>query len=728
MQDNKSLRLLVVVFSGALLIGMLSFFRNQWSEPPQVLAQTCNQTVSSGQSIQSAINAASEGQTICVNAGTYHEALTINKRGVTVTGSNPSNRPVIDGDTDGSGNGYFELPGGTSGTLAGGRGYNYGALVDINNSDITFSHFIVRNSRGDGIDINSRTTPTTNVHVHNNLVQNTMVTNFIVQGEGSYWGTDAAGTVVEDNIFEYGAQYPLYCEGYCNWPDAAVFCGANDVIFRRNVVRNSHGGGILLDCNWSKSNGVLIEGNLSYDNRVSLIYIHALSNVIIRNNYFFNSPFNAASDGKNVWACLWFEGLEYESANHIAPYGIENVQAYNNLLWGCGASLGIQTQASGSYIRNVEIFNNTFVSNATAGGAYDSANFSDINIQTRHPQAEGIAENVNVHDNIFYHAYEEGQTPVVVVGSMQGVNIFNNVFSRGSPRIDSTNMLINPLLEGVSSNGSFPVFTSPPGTTDIVPTREWFRLRSGSPAIDQSDVLSSILNYDFWGGRRPTGSASDIGAHEFGSTPGEVVPPPPIFDGDPIPISGVPIFISLPPPLPDTGIKPPGWVHKARAWLAGYGMNAAPQPPFPGCGATSSQCQSAGGCCMDGATCAAEGGYVSGSRDCSVGICCTVTQSPLGAGGCGAGTVYTALGCVPVDTADAFIFFVLQRGLAIGGGITLLLLIYATYLYMTSAGDPKKLQAAKELFTAALSGLLIIIFSIFVLRIVGQEILRLPGF
>jgi hypothetical protein len=45
----------------------------------------------------------------------------------------------------------------------------------------------------------------------------------------------------------------------------------------------------------------------------------------------------------------------------------------------------------------------------------------------------------------------------------------------------------------------------------------------------------------------------------------------------------------------------------------------------------------------------------------------------------------------------------------------------------TSAGDPKKLQAGKELLTAAISGLLLLIFSVFILRIIGVEILNIPG-
>jgi hypothetical protein len=38
------------------------------------------------------------------------------------------------------------------------------------------------------------------------------------------------------------------------------------------------------------------------------------------------------------------------------------------------------------------------------------------------------------------------------------------------------------------------------------------------------------------------------------------------------------------------------------------------------------------------------------------------------------------------------------------------------------------LQAGKELLTAAIAGIIMLIFSIFLLELVGVRILRLPGF
>jgi len=46
---------------------------------------------------------------------------------------------------------------------------------------------------------------------------------------------------------------------------------------------------------------------------------------------------------------------------------------------------------------------------------------------------------------------------------------------------------------------------------------------------------------------------------------------------------------------------------------------------------------------------------------------------------------------------------------------------------LTSAGNPDKVKAGKELITSALSGLLLVILSIFLLKLIGVDILHIPG-
>lgn len=86
--------------------------------------------------------------------------------------------------------------------------------------------------------------------------------------------------------------------------------------------------------------------------------------------------------------------------------------------------------------------------------------------------------------------------------------------------------------------------------------------------------------------------------------------------------------------------------------------------------------------------------------------------------------IATAIGCVPIDPqeiAKALAGF----GIGVAGGIALILLAIASLMVMTSQGDPKRLNSGKELFFSALMGLLLIILSGVVLKIMGVSILGL---
>ena len=89
----------------------------------------------------------------------------------------------------------------------------------------------------------------------------------------------------------------------------------------------------------------------------------------------------------------------------------------------------------------------------------------------------------------------------------------------------------------------------------------------------------------------------------------------------------------------------------------------------------------------------------------------------------------TAIGCVPVLTEDTnpFTRFILTWFIGLGGGIAFVLTVVAGAMITLAGGDPKKIVAGRELFVAALSGLLFLIFSVFMLRFLGVDILGIPG-
>lgn len=89
---------------------------------------------------------------------------------------------------------------------------------------------------------------------------------------------------------------------------------------------------------------------------------------------------------------------------------------------------------------------------------------------------------------------------------------------------------------------------------------------------------------------------------------------------------------------------------------------------------------------------------------------------------CGVTGIRTALGCIPITQTGFFEFF-FRIGIGIAGGIAFLLIIYGGLKMMLSAGNPEQLNEAKEMVTSAVTGLLLIIFSVFILQFIGVNIL-----
>lgn len=92
------------------------------------------------------------------------------------------------------------------------------------------------------------------------------------------------------------------------------------------------------------------------------------------------------------------------------------------------------------------------------------------------------------------------------------------------------------------------------------------------------------------------------------------------------------------------------------------------------------------------------------------------------------GGAWTAIGCFGGESPNAFIASFIKLGTGLGGGIAFLLILFSGFQRVTSAGNPERLHEAKDLMTAAISGLLLIIFSVFLLRLIGVDIFQIPGF
>lgn len=125
-----------------------------------------------------------------------------------------------------------------------------------------------------------------------------------------------------------------------------------------------------------------------------------------------------------------------------------------------------------------------------------------------------------------------------------------------------------------------------------------------------------------------------------------------------------------------------------------------------------------GNCVMQSAPCIDGVGTENNWFCCAHQAACVTGGSP---------GINSPLGCIPIDNPSAIATFFLRLGIAMSGGIAFLLIILASFQIMTSGGNPQRLQAGKELLTAAFTGAGLIIFSVVVLRTLGVVILQIPG-
>lgn len=91
--------------------------------------------------------------------------------------------------------------------------------------------------------------------------------------------------------------------------------------------------------------------------------------------------------------------------------------------------------------------------------------------------------------------------------------------------------------------------------------------------------------------------------------------------------------------------------------------------------------------------------------------------------------IQTAIGCIhALGDQNAFLSDILKWAVGVGSGIAFLLMLYAGFMIMTGSGSPERLKAGQELLTSSVAGLILLIFSVFILRFIGIDILGLDAF
>lgn len=83
----------------------------------------------------------------------------------------------------------------------------------------------------------------------------------------------------------------------------------------------------------------------------------------------------------------------------------------------------------------------------------------------------------------------------------------------------------------------------------------------------------------------------------------------------------------------------------------------------------------------------------------------------------------TAVGCIRINNIINLTQDILARAVTFAGGISFLFILAGAFQLLTSHGIPEKITTGKEYITSAIGGLVMIIFAIFVLRLIGVDIL-----
>jgi len=92
------------------------------------------------------------------------------------------------------------------------------------------------------------------------------------------------------------------------------------------------------------------------------------------------------------------------------------------------------------------------------------------------------------------------------------------------------------------------------------------------------------------------------------------------------------------------------------------------------------------------------------------------------------GRMWTAIGCVDINLQGIIQEQIFGWGIGLAGVSAILCIIYSAFILQTSGNNPEKIKQAQDTMTACITGLVVIILSVFILNVIGVDILRIPGF
>ncbi|HQN49269.1 MAG TPA: invasin domain 3-containing protein, partial [Caldisericia bacterium] len=197
--------------------------------------------------IQDGVNVVTSSGTVYVAAGTYHEAITINKSS-TLQGENKE-ETIIDGES------------------------NIGQIVTIKSSNVSITEFTIRNAKDYGIFINELTTPIKGIQISDNIVHD-----ISYQYGAAIAGQRFSGEIVGNEIYNGGS----------TGINLAALDGDVNVNITNNSIHNNIEGIFF----WAESGYFVnanIIGNEICNNKYGVYLYNQIGNIVIHENIIYGN-------------------------------------------------------------------------------------------------------------------------------------------------------------------------------------------------------------------------------------------------------------------------------------------------------------------------------------------------------------------------------------------------------------------------------------------------------
>jgi hypothetical protein len=289
-----------------------------------------------------------------------------------------------------------------------------------------------------------------------------------------------------------------------NWPRGsssshdsgiAYYSGGNGVI-RNNLVYLNNGEGLGCSGGWGEPGvaGLHILQNTVYDNWSVNIWIDHGSDVVIDGNFVYvsgNPPYPELPKSTPA-GILCAEEFGFGQSGYL-----KNGIITNNIVTGCREGFGFWYDNPGSGLKDFLVAHNTFVDNKNGA----------MIIET------GIHTGARILNNIFF----------------QTTNILVTMAAAANVEFDYNSWYHQTNAAGIEWNGAYYTYDQWRQISGEGYNSQWtkpgfvagkkfgtnqFRLISNSPCRDRGTIIATISR-DYWGNSRPSGNASDIGAHEY---------------------------------------------------------------------------------------------------------------------------------------------------------------------------------------------------------------------